>query len=113
MAVSICEGFKIDAHNYYTTVASSTSTIASQYVYSATNLRPQELSFGYDVPVNKWVSWIHGFNVSFVAHNLWMIYNKAPFDPEMTASTGTYNQGIDYFMQPSLRTMGFSVKVKF
>ncbi|MDY4409465.1 MAG: SusC/RagA family TonB-linked outer membrane protein [Prevotella sp.] len=107
------QGFKIDAHNYYTTVASSTSTIASQYVYSATNLRLQELSFGYDVPVNKWVSWIHGFNVSFVAHNLWMIYNKAPFDPEMTASTGTYNQGIDYFMQPSLRTMGFSVKVKF
>ena len=65
------------------------------------------------MPVSRWVPWIHGFNVSFVAHNLWMIYNKAPFDPEMTASTGTYNQGIDYFMQPSLRTMGFSVKVKF
>ena len=28
-----------------------------------------------------------------------MIYNKAPFDPELTASTGTYYQGIDYFMR--------------
>ncbi len=107
------QGFKLDAHDYYTTIASPTSTIASQYVYSATNLRLQELSFGYDIPIHKYVGWIKGMTLNFVAHNLWMIYNKAPFDPEMTASTGTYNQGIDYFMQPSLRTMGFSVKVKF
>jgi hypothetical protein len=59
------------------------------------------------------IPWIKGFNVSFVARNLWMLYNKAPYDPEATSNTGTYNQGIDYFMQPSLRTMGFSVKLKF
>ena len=99
--------------SYYQTIASTTTTIASQYVYSATNLRLSELSFGYDFPINKWVHWMKGLNLSFVAHNLWMIYCKAPFDPELTANTGTYNQGIDYFMQPSTRTMGFSVKVKF
>jgi TonB-linked SusC/RagA family outer membrane protein len=107
----IINGRPIPAKEYYTTVASSTQTIASQYVYSATNLRLSELSFGYDVPITKVVPWIRGLNLSFVAHNLWMLYCKAPFDPELTASTGTYNQGIDYFMQPSLRTMGFSVKV--
>ncbi|HEY9542057.1 SusC/RagA family TonB-linked outer membrane protein [Prevotella sp.] len=107
----LVNGKPIPAKEYFTTVASSTQTIASQYVYSATNLRLSELSLGYDVPVTKYVPWIKGLNVSFVAHNLWMIYCKAPFDPEVTASTGTYNQGIDYFMQPSLRTMGFSVKV--
>ena len=42
-----------------------------------------------------------------------MIYIKAPFDPELTASTGTYYQGIDYFMQPSTRNIGFSVKLQF
>ena len=42
-----------------------------------------------------------------------MIYCKAPFDPELTAYSGTYNQGIDFFMQPSSRNLGFSVKVKF
>ena len=42
-----------------------------------------------------------------------MIYCKAPFDPELTASTGTYYQGLDYFMQPSTRNLGFSVKLQF
>lgn len=98
---------------YYQTISSTTTTIASQYVYSATNLRLAELTFGYDFPINKWVHWVKGLNLSFVAHNLWMIYCKAPFDPELTANTGTYNQGIDYFMQPSTRTLGFSVKVNF
>lgn len=98
---------------YYQTVASTTTTIASQYIYSATNLRLQELSLGYDVPITKYVKFIKGLNLSFVAHNLWMIYCKAPFDPELTAYSGTYNQGIDFFMQPSSRNLGFSVKVKF
>lgn len=98
---------------YYQTISSTTETVASMYVYSATNLRLAELSLGYDVPVTKAVPWIKGLNLSFVAHNLWMLYCKAPFDPELTANTGTYSQGIDNFMQPSSRTMGFSVKVKF
>ena len=42
-----------------------------------------------------------------------MIYNKAPFDPEAVAFTGTYFQGLDYFMQPSQRNLGFSVKLQF
>ncbi len=42
-----------------------------------------------------------------------MIYNKAPFDPELTATTGTYGQGGEYFGAPSLRNVGFSVKIQF
>ena len=38
---------------------------------------------------------------------------KAPFDPESTASTGTWGQGIDNFRQPSYRNMGFSVNLTF
>ena len=85
--------------------------VMSMYVYDATNVRLSELSLGYDIPVQKWCNWCKGLNVSLVGHNLLMLYRKAPFDPEMTASTGTYNQGIDYFMQPSTRSYGFSVKV--
>lgn len=87
--------------------------VLSNYVYSATNVRLAELTLGYDIPVKKWCSWLQGLNVSFVGHNLWMLYCKAPFDPEMTSNTGTYYQGIDYFMQPSTRNLGFSVKVRF
>ena len=78
-----------------------------------TNVRLGELSIGYDIPINKWCKFIKELNVSLVGRNLLMIYCKAPFDPETTAGTGTYNQGMDYFMQPSLRSMGFSAKVTF
>lgn len=110
---ALVNGQLIPAKNWYTTIGGGTSGVGSQYVYSATNVRLAELSVGYDVPVNKWVSWIKGFNVSFVGRNLLMFYRKAPFDPELTASTGTYYQGIDYFMQPSLRSLGFAVKLNF
>ena len=109
----VINGKKINAQGYYQTVGNPNGTVDSRYVYSATNLRLAELSLSYDVPVYRWVKWIKGLNVSFVAHNLCMLYNKAPYDPEATSNTGTYYQGIDYFMQPSLRSMGFNVKLKF
>ena len=105
-------GQLIPAMEYYQVIGAGDGVL-SQYVYDATNIRLAELSFGYTFPVQNWGKWVKGLNVSFVAHNLAMIYKKAPFDPELTASTGTYNQGIDYFMQPSTRNLGFSVKVKF
>ena len=84
----------------------------SHYVYSMTNVRLRELTLGYDLP-SRWFNDKIGMTVSLVGRNLWMIYNKAPFDPEITASTGTYYQGLDYFMQPSSRTIGFSVRLQF
>ena len=107
-------GMKIyDIQGYYQTLSSG-SGVMSQYVYSADNARLQEISFGYDVPVQKLkIPVIKGLNVSVVGNNLLMLYMKAPFDPEMTSNVGTYNQGVDYFMQPSTRSAGFSVKVKF
>ena len=49
-----------------------------------------------------------------VGRNLWMIYCKAPFDPELSAATSSnYYMNVDYFMQPSLRNIGFNVKVQF
>ena len=81
-------------------------------MYDADNVRLQELSFGYTIP-RKYLFNTVTATVSCVARNLWMIYNKAPYDPENTASTGTYFQGYDYFMQPSLRSVGFNVKLQF
>jgi len=52
--------------------------------------------------------------LGIVGRNLWMIYCKAPFDPELSASTSSnYYMNVDYFMQPSLRNFGFNVKVQF
>ena len=82
------------------------------YKYSATNFRLQELSLGYTLPA-KWFKNVMSATLSLVGNNLWMIYCKAPFDPESVATTGNNYQGIDYFMMPSLRRIGFNVKLNF
>ena len=100
---------KIPAEGYYAVVGGD-NPIWSEYIYSATNVRLQEAHIGYTFP-KKWLLGKE-LSIGLTANNLFMIYRKAPFDPESTASTGTYYQGFDYFMQPSLRTVGFNIKLK-
>lgn len=100
-------GELMEARNYYT------SRVGTMYVYDATNIRLAEMSIAYHIPFNRWVKWIQDVRVALVGRNLLMLYNKAPFDPESTASTGTWYQGIDFFRQPSYRNMGFSVNLTF
>lgn len=101
----------VDPQKWYQTIGSQ-SGIPLYYTYSATNFRLQELSFGYTFP-RKWFRDKFTLSISAIGNNLWMIYCKAPFDPESIASTGNNYQGIDYFMMPSLRSMGFNIKLDF
>lgn len=101
----------VDAQKWYQAIGSQ-SGLPQYYLYSATNVRLQELSLGYTLPT-KWFRDKMRMTVSFVGRNLWMIYCKAPFDPEAVASTGLNYQGIDYFMMPSMRSLGFNVKFQF
>lgn len=111
---ALVNGKPIPAKEYYSVVgAGASGGIASMYCYSATNVRLGELAVGYELPVKKWTRFIKSANVSLIGRNLFFLYNSAPFDPELTANTQTYFQGIDYFMMPSLRSMGFSVKLNF
>lgn len=96
---------------WYNTIGGGTA-IPQYYTYSATNVRLQEASIGYTIP-KKVLRDVCDITVSVVGRNLWMIYNKAPFDPEAVASTGNFYQGIDYFMMPSLRNYGVSLSFKF
>lgn len=100
---------KISAEGYYAVVGGD-NPIWSEYIYSATNVRLQEAHISYTLP-RKWLK-SKELTLGVTANNLFMIYRKAPFVPESTASTGTYYQGFDYFMQPSLRTLGFNIKLK-
>ena len=101
----------IDAQKWYQAIGSQ-SGLPQYYTYDATNFRLQELSIGYTLPA-KWFRNVCRLTISAVGHNLWMIWCKAPFDPEAVASTGNNYQGIDYFMMPSLRSMGFNIKLDF
>ncbi len=101
----------VDANKWYSTVGGS-NPIPTAYTYSATNVRLQEASIGYTFP-RKMLGDVCDLTLSLVGRNLWMIYNKAPFDPEAVATTGNYYQGIDHFMMPSLRNFGFNVRITF
>lgn len=101
----------VNPETWYTAIASQ-GGIPQYYTYSATNVRLQELSLGYTIP-RKWLHNICSITVSFVGRNLWMMYCKAPFDPEAVASTNNFYQGMDYFMMPSTRNLGFNINIKF
>lgn len=100
----------VDAETWFTTVGGQ-SGIPQLYTYSATNVRLQELSLGYTF--SKKLLRVCDLTVSLVARNPWMIYCKAPFDPELTASTENFYAGFDYFMMPGTRNIGFNVNLKF
>ena len=102
---------RVDPESWYNVIAGGTA-VPQYYTYSATNVRLQELTVGYTIP-RKWLGNVCDIRVAFVGRNLFMIYNKAPFDPESVASTDNFYQGIDYFIMPSLRNLGFSINVKF
>ena len=105
--IQLGQGLTIAPQQYYDAVYN----LDSYYVYSATNVRLQELSLSYSLPKSILGKTFKNVGVSLYATNLWMIYNKAPYDPELTGSTGTFGQGYDYFMLPSQRTIGASIKL--
>lgn len=104
---------RVNAESYYAIVGGGSTGVLSQYVYSMTNVRLREVTLGYTLPKKWFNNKIDNLTVSLIGKNLLMLYNKAPFDPEITASTSTYYQGIDYFMLPSQRSIGFSLKFQY
>ena len=103
----------LDAQSYYQTISTGNGGYGAYYLYDATNIRIQELTLNYTLP-KKWFNNKMGLTVGFVARNLAMIYCKAPFDPELASSTSSnFYQGVDYFMLPSTRNLGFNVRFQF
>ena len=103
----------VSPQTYYQTISSAEGGHGAYYLYDATNVRLQELNLSYTLP-QKWFRNKAKLTLGFVARNLWMIYCKAPFDPEISAATGSnYYQNVDYFMLPSTRNLGFNIKLQF
>lgn len=102
---------RVNPQTYYRAI--SDTGMNSYYVYSATNIRLQEVALTYSFSKEQLGKSLSNLSVSLIGNNLWMIYNKAPYDPELTATTGITGQGYDKFMLPSLRGYGVSVKFGF
>lgn len=108
--ITLEDGRVVDTQKYYEKVSTA---IGTYYTYDATNVRLSELSLNYNLP-KKWFKEKVGISVGFTGRNLLMIYCKAPFDPESTSAvSNNFYQGVDFFQQPSLRNLGFNIKINY
>ena len=110
------EGNRIeDVKSFYKNVVGGRAGVTEYYMYDATNIRLRECSLGYALP-GKWLEAtkaIRQVHLAFTARNLFFLYKKAPFDPDLILSTGNDNQGIEVYGMPTTRSFGFSVKCDF
>jgi hypothetical protein len=95
-----------DAQKWYTSIGGRQG-ISELYVYDATVVRLREASLGYTVPIKK--SIIRSLRISVTGRNLFYVYKKAPYDPELIMSTGNGLSGVDIFNQPATRNIGFTL----
>ncbi|MCG2459309.1 SusC/RagA family TonB-linked outer membrane protein [Flavobacteriaceae bacterium F89] len=101
----------VDPETWYRAIGDRNG-VGEPYVYDRTNIRLSQFALGYDFDMSN-VTWVKGATLSFIGNNLFMIYNKAPFDPELAMSTSRNSQGLDNFNLPSTGTYGFNLKLTF
>ena len=110
------EGEKItNVKGFYKSVVGGRAGVTEYYMYDATNFRLRELVLGYTFP-KRWMEatkFFRDVQLAFTARNLFFIYKKAPFDPDLILSTGNDNQAIEVYGMPTTRSMGFSLRVMF
>ncbi|MFD2286544.1 SusC/RagA family TonB-linked outer membrane protein [Pedobacter petrophilus] len=100
----------INPQSYYSIVGGR-SGVSGEYIYSATVVRLREAALGYTFPLTG--KTFKSMKFSVTGRNLIYFYKKAPFDPEITMSTGNGLSGIDVFNQPATRTLGFNLNLSF
>ncbi len=103
----------VDAQKWYTTIGGRQHA-TGEYMYSATTVRLRQVMLGYSLPKKLIAnSVIKNIQLSLVGRNLWYIHRDAPFDPEMSLSTGNQWPGIDVSGLPATRSYGLSLNVTF
>jgi hypothetical protein len=101
----------MDAEKYYKAVG-GIDKATGEYMYSATNVNVREVAIGYTFKT-KSIPFIQSANLSLIARNLFFIYKDAPFDPNVSLSSGETLQGVDLFGMPSTRSIGLNLNVTF
>jgi hypothetical protein len=100
----------VDPQTWYEAIGGR-SGISGEYMYSATVVRLREASIGYALPIPP--GFFKQVKLSVVGRNLVYFTKKAPFDPELTLSTGNGLSGVDVFNQPATRNFGVSLNASF
>lgn len=100
----------LPAQQYYKTFR----TIDEANIFDASYIKLREVKLSYNLP-SKWLSplSLQGVSVSLVGRNLWIIHrNTVDIDPEVAFNTGN-GQGLESLSNPSTRSYGINLNVKF
>ena len=101
---------QMTAQDYYLKTGGRAGLLG-EYVYDATNVSLREFAVGYNWAFDNSV--VKTARLSLIANNLMFFYKNAPFDPNIAASTGMGLQGVDVYGQPTMRSVGLNLNVKF
>lgn len=104
------ENTLVPVEDYYKMIGGQ--TMASEYVYNATNFRLGEISISYTLR-NLFHGAIKGLTLSAVGRNLFFIYKDAPSDPDIALTTKNGLGAFDIFNMPSARSYGINLKLEF
>ncbi|MFV8375992.1 SusC/RagA family TonB-linked outer membrane protein [Flavobacterium sp. LB1P71] len=102
---------KYPAESYYKQTGGRAGA-TGEYVYDATSVNLREVSIGYTFNTKR-LPFLQTASLSLIARNLGFIYKDAPFDPNISLSTGEGLQGIDVYGMPSTRSIGLNLNVTF
>ena len=106
------QGKTLDPKTFYLNQTGAGAQAAmSEYVHSKTNIRMREISLGYTF--SNFNKVFQSIDVSVVARNLFIIYKKAPYDPEIGGSTSQAAEGMGNFVLPCTRSFGLNLRVAF
>ena len=99
---------KVDAETWYRAVGDRNG-IGEPYVYDRTNVRLTQFALTYSPKLLAKAQ----TTISLVGQNLFLLYIKAPFDPELAMSTDRNSNSLDTFNTPATRTIGFNLNINF
>lgn len=100
----------LPAQQYY----KSFRNIDEANIFDASYVKLREVKLSYNLPA-KWLRplSLQGVSVSLVGRNLWIIHrNVVDIDPEVAFNTGN-GQGLESLSNPSTRSYGINLNVKF
>ncbi|HYF69446.1 MAG TPA: SusC/RagA family TonB-linked outer membrane protein [Ohtaekwangia sp.] len=91
------------------------STIDEEFIYDATNVRFREFTLNYSLPQSLLSKTpFKTVKAGIVARNLFMIYSTTEgFDPEAGYSSSSSALGMEFASMPTMRSIGFNVKLGF
>lgn len=110
MPRAVMGGYSIGYSNGYNEEPST------HFLEDGSYLRLKTLTLGYQIPASLLSKFkITSFRVYASVDNLWTITKYDGYDPEQSyvSSPGDPNYGVDFGLQPTLRTVLFGVNIKF